>query len=98
MDSLKTCLKFSRCRFSRISSSPVNFGLVLFLAFLALHTLSGTAQSLWRTVGPDGGDARSFASVPGHPEHLYLGTALSTLYESVNGGTSWKRLARLDPA
>jgi photosystem II stability/assembly factor-like uncharacterized protein len=84
---------FSRCRYSQISAS-----LVLFLALLALYTHSIGAQSLWRTVGPDGGDARSLASVPGHPEHLYLGTALSTLYESVNGGTSWKRLARLDPA
>jgi hypothetical protein len=84
---------FSRCRYSQISAS-----LVLFLALLALYTHSISAQSLWRTVGPDGGDARSLASVPGHPEHLYLGTALSTLYESVNGGTSWKRLARLDPA
>jgi photosystem II stability/assembly factor-like uncharacterized protein len=84
---------FSRCRYSQISAS-----LVLFLALLALYTHSISAQSLWRTVGPDGGDARSLASVPGHPEHLYLGTALSTLYESVNGGTSWKRLSRLDPA
>jgi photosystem II stability/assembly factor-like uncharacterized protein len=88
MEPLNTCLRFSRCCSS----------LVLFLVFLALHLHIGAAQSLWRTVGPDGGDARSFASVPGHPEHLYLGTALSTLYESENGGTSWKRLARLDPA
>jgi photosystem II stability/assembly factor-like uncharacterized protein len=88
MKPLKTCLKLSRCC----------YGLVLFLALLALHTHSIGAQSLWRTVGPDGGDARSLASVPGHPEHLYLGTALSTLYESVNGGTFWKRLSRLDPA
>ena len=88
MKPLKTCLKLSRCCSS----------LVLFLALLALRTHSIGAQSLWRTVGPDGGDARSLASVPGHPEHLYLGTALSTLYESVNGGTSWKRLSRLDPA
>jgi photosystem II stability/assembly factor-like uncharacterized protein len=88
METLKICLKPFH-----ISSS-----LVLFLVFLALQTPTGGAQGLWRSVGPDGGDARSFASVPGHPEHLYLGTANSTLYETVNGGQSWKRLARLDPA
>ncbi len=88
MEILKTCLKFSRYS-----------SLVLFLAFVAFHAnFGGAQQGLWRSVGPDGGDARSLASVPGHPEHLYLGTALSTLYESVNGGASWKKLARLDPA
>jgi photosystem II stability/assembly factor-like uncharacterized protein len=97
MKPLKTCLKFSPCRSSHISSSLIS-SLVLFLALLASHTHSSRAQGLWRTVGPDGGDARSLSSVPGRPEHLYLGTALSTLYESVNGGESWKRLSRLDPA
>ncbi len=97
MKPLKTCLKFSPCRSSHISSSLIS-SLVLFLVLLASHTHSSRAQGLWRTVGPDGGDARSLSSVPGRPEHLYLGTALSTLYESVNGGESWKRLSRLDPA
>ena len=88
MEALKICLKLSNTCFS----------LVLSLAFPAFQTHLGEAQSLWRTVGPDGGDARSLASVPDHPEHLYLGTANSALFESVNGGASWKRLARLDTA
>ena len=95
---MKTCLKFSRCRYSQIRSSHITSSLVLFLALLASHTHFSRAQGVWRTVGPDGGDARSLVSVPGHPEHLYLGTALSTIYESGNGGESWKRLSRLDPA
>jgi|CZKF01.1.fsa_nt_gi photosystem II stability/assembly factor-like uncharacterized protein len=45
-----------------------------------------------------GGDARAFASVPGEPHHLYLGTTNSWLYESVDGGKTWRRLSKLDPA
>jgi photosystem II stability/assembly factor-like uncharacterized protein len=43
-----------------------------------------------------GGDARAFAAVPGEPHHLYLGTTNSWLYESVDGGASWRRLSKLD--
>ncbi len=43
-----------------------------------------------------GGDARAFASVPGEPHHLYLGTTNSWVYESVDGGVSWHRLSKLD--
>ena len=46
-------------------------------------------------MGPAGGDARAFASVPGQPSHLYLGTTNSWLYESLDAGASWHRLARL---
>jgi len=44
----------------------------------------------------DGGDARAFASVPGQPNHLYLGTTNSWLYESLDEGATWHRVARLD--
>lgn len=54
------------------------------------------AQSAFTVVGPDGGDARAFASVPGQPTHLYLGTTNSWLYESLDEGATWRRLAKLD--
>ncbi len=47
-------------------------------------------------MGPDGGDARSLEAVSGDPQHLYLGTTNSWIYESTNAGASWHRLARLD--
>jgi photosystem II stability/assembly factor-like uncharacterized protein len=50
----------------------------------------------WSAVGPAGGDARALAAVPGHPQHLYLGTTNSWIYESMDGGASWHRLAKLD--
>ncbi|MDR3751460.1 MAG: transcriptional regulator [Terracidiphilus sp.] len=53
------------------------------------------AQAAWSAVGPDGGDARSFAAEPGAPRHLYLGTTNSWIYESTNGGATWHRLAKL---
>ncbi|HEY1159324.1 MAG TPA: transcriptional regulator [Terracidiphilus sp.] len=70
------------------------------MAFL-LFVLAGQrlpAQTLWSAVGPAGGDARAFAAVPGQPNHLYLGTTNSWIYESVGQGSSWRRLAKLGPS
>ena len=53
------------------------------------------AQTFWSAVGPSGGDARAFAAVPGRPSHLYLGTTDSWIYESLDQGLSWRRLAKL---
>src|ERR1700733_8939001 len=54
------------------------------------------AQSAsWVPVGPDGGDARSFAPDPTNPKHVYLGTTNSWVYQSDDDGASWQRLAKL---
>ena len=86
MDALKHVSNFSRV-------SAVLASLVVFAGF---QSSLGSAQSAWRTIGPDGGDARSFAAVPGQTNHLYLGTANSTLFESQDSGASWKKLVKLD--
>jgi photosystem II stability/assembly factor-like uncharacterized protein len=65
------------------------------LCFFAASSLA--AQNPWTVAGPDGGDARAFSAVPGHPDHLYLGTTNSWLYESTDEGGSWHRLAKVDP-
>jgi len=49
----------------------------------------------WFPFGPDGGDARSFAEDPHDHKHVYLGTAIGWMYDSHDGGRTWKRLARL---
>lgn len=49
----------------------------------------------WLPFGPYGGDARSFAVDPKDPKHIYLGTADGWIYDSQDGGGSWKRLARV---
>jgi photosystem II stability/assembly factor-like uncharacterized protein len=70
-----------------------------FLPFLCLFSVPcALAQSAWTVVGPDGGDARAFAAVPGQPEHLLLGTTNSWIYESLDEGASWRRTAKLGSA
>ncbi len=69
---------------------------LFFLLAIAAERLP--AQAPWDAVGPPGGDARAFAAVPAQPDHLYLGTTNSWIYESVDEGVSWHRLAKLDPA
>jgi photosystem II stability/assembly factor-like uncharacterized protein len=87
MNRLKRCLDFTlRSGF---------FAQIALLSFL-LGAAGLAAQTLWNAVGPEGGDARAFAAVPGQPQHLYLGTTNSWLYESLDGGLSWHRLAKLD--
>jgi photosystem II stability/assembly factor-like uncharacterized protein len=49
----------------------------------------------WVPVGPDGGDARSFAADPNNDKHIFLGTTNSWIYQSMDGGASWQRLAKL---
>lgn len=63
--------------------------------FLLGSAVAIWAQPSWTAIGPDGGDARAFAAVPGHPDHLYLGTTNSRVYESTDGGLSWHGLSRL---
>jgi len=68
---------------------------ILFLPVFLFFASASPAQNLWTVVGPDGGDARAFASVPGQPGHLFLGTTNSWLYESLDEGATWHRLAKL---
>ncbi len=68
--------------------------ILIFLAFLLCASWS-PAQRVWSIAGPDGGDARAFASFPGQPDHLLLGTTNSWLYETTDQGADWHRLARL---
>jgi photosystem II stability/assembly factor-like uncharacterized protein len=76
--------------------------LQLFLLGISLLGVSDLAaqggSSNWVPVGPNGGDARNFAVDPGNPQHLYLGTTTSWIYQSTDGGSSWKRLAKLGKA
>ncbi len=75
---------------------PFSFLYVLVLLFISQNASARPDQ--WLTLGPDGGDARAFASVPGNPEHLYLGGTDSWVYESQDGGHTWHRLSHIGAA
>ncbi len=53
------------------------------------------AEVTWFPLGPFGGDARSFATDPKDPKHIYLGTATGWVYDSHDGGATWKRIAQI---
>src|SRR5450631_3904163 len=67
------------------------FSFVFSINSIPMHA----ASAAWMPVGPDGGDARSFAPDASNPKHIYLGTTNSWIYQSEDGGSSWKRLAKL---
>jgi photosystem II stability/assembly factor-like uncharacterized protein len=67
----------------------------LFLLALAPNQLALAQTVSWVPVGPDGGDARSFAADPTDSRHIYLGTTNSWVYQTEDGGASWHRLAKL---
>ncbi len=91
------CQRMSLNRFSCLDDFCRRTGQVCLLAvfFLVTAARGFSAPAPWASVGPDGGDVRVFAAVPGDARHLYLGTTTSWVYESTDGGARWRRLARL---
>jgi photosystem II stability/assembly factor-like uncharacterized protein len=74
---------------SRLRRNLIWTALALGLVCPQMHAVS------WFPFGPDGGDARSFASDPQDHAHLYLGAANGWIYQSRDGGKKWDRLARV---
>jgi photosystem II stability/assembly factor-like uncharacterized protein len=68
----------------------------LLLLALSPNPFAFSQTASWSPVGPDGGDGRAFAADPTNDKHLYLGTTNSWIYQSVDGGSSWKRLSRME--
>jgi len=81
-------MKISIGRLSTNSAGRVRVLAVVCLLFCTL-----AAQAQWRLLGPEGGDARSLAYDPKNPDRILLGTSAGQLFESVNGGRTWKSFA-----
>ena len=66
---------------------------VLFLSVLLLifSVFAGAAD--WRLIGPEGGDVRSLAYDPSSPNRILLGTSAGQMFQSQDGGSSWKLFA-----
>ncbi len=84
--SLLSCLLFLA-----IPAAPQLFAAPPAVTISAASTLANA----WIPIGPDGGDARSFAPDPSNSRHLFLGTTNSWLYQSNDAGNTWQRLAKL---
>ena len=72
--------------------------LSVLLPFAVALSVNAQPANIWRSIGPWGGDARSFAAVPGSPEHLYLGGIANWVFESTDGGQNWIRKGHIGPA
>jgi len=63
------------------------------LGLISLSAAATTVQQ-WHTVGPYGGDARSFAYSPADPSHILLGTTNGWVYET-DDAQHWTRLSKI---
>ena len=65
------------------------------LLLSAATSLLASAQSPWIPSGPNGGDARAITMDPADHKHLYLGSVTGTLFDSHDGGSTWKRVGHV---
>jgi photosystem II stability/assembly factor-like uncharacterized protein len=76
------------CICSRGTTAPAFLSVLL---IVVASVVAPVAQSqTWKSLGPDGGDARALASDPAHPEVVYLGTTDGHIFGSRDGGRRWE--------
>jgi photosystem II stability/assembly factor-like uncharacterized protein len=63
-------------------------GVVTLLAVSSLYA----AQP---TIGPEGGDVRTFAYDPQNPDHILLSTSAGQMFSSNDNGKTWSRFSRI---
>src|SRR5688572_22117367 len=71
------------------------YGTVICLVLFAALALPAVANERWTSLGPDGGDVRSFAYDPQNPDIIIMGSMSGKLFTSIDGAASWSRLAQL---
>jgi len=64
------------------------------VALVLLMAMPAAAQ-IWRPMGPPGGDVRSLGADPNDPQRVYLGTSDGHIFESRNGGATWRIVGRV---
>ena len=79
--------RFFLCIFSR---GTISSAFLSFLLIAAVTVVAPVVQSqTWKSLGPDGGDARALASDPSNPGVVYLGTTDGHIFGSRDGGRRW---------
>jgi photosystem II stability/assembly factor-like uncharacterized protein len=67
-----------------------------FVVLVALGAMVAPLQAAtWFPLGPYGGNTRTIVQDPRNPNHLYMGTATGWVFESIDAGVTWTRLALL---
>ena len=72
-----------------------SFSSLAFAVACLLFATSGLSAQQWTPTGPEGGEVRSLAYDPSHPEKVLLGTSSGQLFCSPDTGRSWSRCGRL---
>jgi len=75
-----------------VKTSFISISLVMACVVFATHDLSAEQ---WTPTGPEGGEVRSLAYDPVHPENVFLGTSSGQLFCSSDTGHTWSRCGRL---
>jgi len=74
----------------------LRFVLRVVVALVGLGAMAAPMRAAtWFPLGPYGGDSRSIVADSHNPRHLYMGTATGWVFESVDGGGTWVRLAQI---
>jgi len=63
-----------------------------------LLLVSAAAAQEWVSLGPDGGDVRTFGRDPHAASRILLGTSSGLIFQSLNDGKSWSRYVQLGDA
>ena len=69
--------------------------LVSLVLVAVVGVLPALAGESWTVTGPYGGDARSLAFDPQHPQHIFLGTSSGQMFVSYDGGSTWHDFAHI---
>lgn len=63
---------------------------IMYAAMLQGLFRSGDGGRTWASVSPELKDLASVAVNPRRPEEIFVATTEGTIYQSLNGGKSWK--------
>ena len=77
---------------SAVKTSFISLSFAMACVLLASNDLSAEQ---WIPTGPEGGEVRSLAYDPVHPENLFIGTSSGRLFCSSDTGRTWSRCGRL---
>jgi len=77
------------------SAVKTSFISMSFAMACVLVASNGVSAEQWTPTGPEGGEVRSLAYDPVHPETVFLGTSSGQLFCSSDIGRTWSRCGRL---